>query len=885
MAPEVQRSFDSTTMRTAKIPLVLALGVVGATDQLAGQSAPATPPVPEYVLDPDTNVRVVEGFDVELLYAVPPEQGSWVAMAFDPKGRLIVSDQDSQGVFRVTLATPGDPTAKVRVESLPGFPYEPVPWGKRTVGGALGFLYAFDSLYMSTMTGFYRIRDTDGDDAYDEFTRFKVLEMGYEHSAHSIVLTEDGKALYLVSGNHSRVPAGTSSRQPPVWQEDSLLPVMPDPQGHAVGIAAPGGWICRIAPDGTDWTMVASGLRNSVDLAVNREGELFTYDSDMEFDIGSPWYRPTRVNHVTSAAEFGWRAGSGAWPDYFADSLGSVVDIGPGSPTGMSFGYRSRFPQHYQDQLFLCDWTFGTIYTCDLTESGSSYTGTVTEFLTGSPLSIAAMRFGPDGHMYFLVGGRNTASKLYRVRYTGQTQPPVVRRATTNQSLRDLRHTLEAFHDGGRGGKAAVEAAWPHLSHADRSLRYAARLAIENQPVALWQEKVLTETEPRALIHGVLALCRHGDKTLTSRVLERLAKVPFAGLPHEDRLALLRAYSLCFLRLAPPTAAEVAAVVATLEPLYPANDERLDAELCRVLSHLDAERVVQKTIALMRATATKTLAYDKAMLARHEYGEAILKAMANTPNSQNIHYAHAIRRVQSGWTLDDRKYYFGWLGDTLRKDGGKSFAGYVRAIRDDAIAHLPAADAAAVSWLLDEIEPVDLGALPMPKGPPGSWTTESAMQLFAGELVGRDYDNGKQMFAAGRCVACHRFQGSGGNSGPDLGTVGKRFAIRDILVAICEPSQSISEQYQASKITQRDGTVHYGRLIYRKPDETAFATDPFALGVLTKLPTASIASIEPSQGSMMPPATIALMNADEVRDLIAYLVSGGNRKHKVFRKD
>jgi putative heme-binding domain-containing protein len=159
------------------------------------------------------------------------------------------------------------------------------------------------------------------------------------------------------------------------------------------------------------------------------------------------------------------------------------------------------------------------------------------------------------------------------------------------------------------------------------------------------------------------------------------------------------------------------------------------------------------------------------------------------------------------------------------------------------------------------------------------------MQLFAGELVGRDYDNGKQMFAAGRCVACHRFQGSGGYSGPDLGTVGKRFAIRDILVAICEPSQSISEQYQASKITQRDGTVHYGRLIYRKPDETAFATDPFALGVLTKLPTASIASIEPSQGSMMPPATIALMNADEVRDLIAYLVSGGNRKHKVFRKD
>ena len=176
------------------------------------------------VLDADTQITLPTGFDAEVVYTVPPEQGSWVAMAFDPKGRLIVSDQDSQGVFRVTLPAVGAKDAAVRVESLPGFPYDPVPWGKRTVGGALGFLWAFDSLYMSSMKGFFRIRDTDGDDAFDEFTKIRDLEMGYEHSAHSIVLTEDDKGLYLVSGNHSRPPAGTRSLQPPVWREDSLLP-------------------------------------------------------------------------------------------------------------------------------------------------------------------------------------------------------------------------------------------------------------------------------------------------------------------------------------------------------------------------------------------------------------------------------------------------------------------------------------------------------------------------------------------------------------------------------------------------------------------------------------------------------------------------------------
>lgn len=217
------------------------------------------------ITDPDTGITLPPDFDAEVLYEVPESQGSWVAMAFDPKGRLIVSDQDDKGVFRVTLPSRDSP---IRVESLPGFPYEPIDWGKRKVGGALGFLHAFDSLYMSTMKGLYRIRDTDGDDAYDEFKLLKRLNYGYEHSAHSVIQTADGKGLYLISGNYTRVPEGTGSLQPPVWAEDSLLSPLPDPMGHAVGLKAPGGWICRLSPDGEDWKMIASGFRNPVDLSL-----------------------------------------------------------------------------------------------------------------------------------------------------------------------------------------------------------------------------------------------------------------------------------------------------------------------------------------------------------------------------------------------------------------------------------------------------------------------------------------------------------------------------------------------------------------------------------------------------------------------------------------
>ena len=48
------------------------------------------------------------------------------------------------------------------------------------------------------------------------------------------------------------------------------------------------------------------GLRNSYDLAFNRRGDLFTYDSDLENDFGLPNYRPTAIRQVPSGTDSGW---------------------------------------------------------------------------------------------------------------------------------------------------------------------------------------------------------------------------------------------------------------------------------------------------------------------------------------------------------------------------------------------------------------------------------------------------------------------------------------------------------------------------------------------------------------------------------------------------
>ena len=85
----------------------------------------------------------------------------------------------------------------------------------------------------------------------------------------------------------------------------------------------------RTDTNGSFVEMVAGGFRNPYDFAFNGDGEMFTYDADMEWDIGAPWYRPTRVLHVPPGGEYGWRSGWAKWPEYYLDSLPATVDIGP----------------------------------------------------------------------------------------------------------------------------------------------------------------------------------------------------------------------------------------------------------------------------------------------------------------------------------------------------------------------------------------------------------------------------------------------------------------------------------------------------------------------------------------------------------------------------
>src|SRR6186713_2842820 len=96
-----------------------------------------TPAQPKKLVDPPATdpatMKVAKGFKVELLYSVPKEQqGSWVNMCVDPKGRLIVSDQYGP-LYRITPPAVGGDPKGTKVEQI-----------KADIGEAQGLCWAFD---------------------------------------------------------------------------------------------------------------------------------------------------------------------------------------------------------------------------------------------------------------------------------------------------------------------------------------------------------------------------------------------------------------------------------------------------------------------------------------------------------------------------------------------------------------------------------------------------------------------------------------------------------------------------------------------------------------------------------------------------------------------
>ncbi len=816
-------------------------------------------------------VKTAKGFKAELLYSVPkPIEGSWVNMCVDPKGRLIVSDQYGP-LYRIVPPPIGGSASETKVSKL-----------DLPLGGAHGLLWAFDSLYVMVNEnvnvngvrpkhGLWRVRSTDGGDTFEKPELLREMQGGGEHGCHAILLAPDGKSLYVICGNQTKMASPLAgSLVPKLWGEDHLLPRMRDGNGFMAGVMGPGGCVYLIDPDGKDWELVSTGYRNPFDIALNKNGDLFTYDADMEWDMNTPWYRPTRVCLVTSGSEFGWRNGAGKWPAYYPDSVPAVFNVGPGSPTGITFGYGAKFPAKYQDALFICDWSYGKLYALELTADGSAYKGKIEEFVTGSPLPLTDVVINKhDGAMYFTVGGRKTQSSLYRVTYTGDVSTAPVSTDVAATELQTLRKKLESFH--GHANPVAVEAAWPYLSNEDRFIRYAARVAIEHQHPESWEQKALQEKDPIKSMYALLALIRatsqdrfhHPRKpgepipgaSLEPSILKALDRISWNKLTQPQQLDLLRVYAVLLNRMGWPDREARAQLIHKFDPLYPTKSLELNAEMGQLLVYLEAPGIAGKLLHMMAQAPTQ---------------------------EEQLEYARSLRALQTGWTPEQRREYFTWFTKAAHFKGGASLGGFLKLMKGDAEGTLTAAEKRELKPVLDAQAVAAAPTTGKKRDPYKKWTVAELAPIVEKGLANRDFARGRKLFGEAQCFSCHRFDNEGGAQGPDLTIASGRFSAKDLLESIVEPSKEISDQYAASIFINTNGKIVTGRIVNYNGDNMTVMTNMLDPNGLINVDQRKVESIEKSKISMMPEGLLDTFHEDEILDLVAYLLSRGDRNNKMF---
>lgn len=820
-------------MKTRRLAHILLLSTLGVIVLAMGLATPNSASGQAGSAD---RLKLPPGFKADLVYSVPQEQGSWVSITNDPKGRLIASDQYGK-LYRVTINDDAPPIV------------EPIDLN---IGRAQGLLHAFGSLYVvatdggrnAPVPGLYRVRDTDNDDKYDNVELLRQFQGRSEHGPHAVILGPDKKSLYICAGNITDIPNPETSRVPLRWAEDQVLTRLPDARGHNAGRMAPGGWICKTDPDGKSFELIATGFRNQYDIAFDPNGELFTYDADMEWDVGLPWYRPTRVCHVVSGSEFGWRHGSGKWPEYYPDSVPPALNIGPGSPTGIMFGTGAKFPAKYQNALFISDWSYGIIYAVFLNNNGASFNGTFERFCSAPALPVTDLIVNPgDGAMYFLIGGRRSQSGLYRISYVGDapTTP------TTYPSFDDkvnVRRALEQFHLP--NSKPDLDDVWAKLGDDDRLIRYAARTAIEHQPISSWTGRMNPETNPHALIEAVVALARCGSPANQAEAIGQLKRLNWSALTSEQRLNMIRAYGLVLCRLGRMTTSTQASI-QTLAQHFPSGDELVDRELAKVLIAAQTPSVTEKAVELM---------------------------ISPSAQEHQIAYAMMLSDARVGWNLQLRQKYFQWFLDAAKTRGGNSLGGYIQNIRQNAINGLSRMERRQLARLLNTkpatVDPyAELKARPMVK----KWKLDDLLPMEDEELANRDLDNGKKLFAMASCYKCHRISGQGGIVGPDLTPAGHRFSTKDLLETIIDPDKEISDQYEATIFQMADGRMITGRVANLNGGVYQIQEDMIDPGNFTKINVDDIDAMKPSKVSMMPGGLLDTLTRDEILDLIAYMKS------------
>lgn len=386
------------------------------------------------------------GFKVDLVYEVPDiEHPS--AVTCDSEGNLFVGEDPMD--MRGPSTEPIDRIVLIRWGESGGPPVKTVFC--EDLSAVFGMVWHQGALYVMNAPYYTMLKDTDGDGIADVRKR---LADSFGHAPG-------------LFGLNNHVPTGMRLGLDGfvyVALGDKGLPKAVGADGSTITLE--GGGVFRMRPDASQLEVVSSGIRNNMDVALDRFDNIFAFDNDDDFG----WW--TRIIHHVPTGYYGYPY------DYRSHRhlyLPSVGEFGTGTACGGACYREAAWPAKYQGSAFFCDWGESKIEHYTLTRKGASFDAQVEDFMLGDgsgefrPIDLC---FSPDGkHMYVADwnqtgGGKpGKVGRLFRVTYVGDEVPLEPARAKDDDPLeaqiRSLSHP--AHHERMRAqqrlatcGKAAV---------------------------------------------------------------------------------------------------------------------------------------------------------------------------------------------------------------------------------------------------------------------------------------------------------------------------------------------------------------------------------------------------------------------------------------------
>ncbi len=262
--------------------------------------------------------------------------------------------------------------------------------GYRELGEGIGagVLVRGGDVYYTCIPNLWKLADKDGDGVAEVrqklHTGFGVHLGASGHDMHGLRFGPDGKLYWSHGDRGFRVEVG----------------------GRVYDHADTGG-VLRCNPDGSDFEVVCSGLRNPQELVFDDLGNLFTGDNNISItpDVGET----CRWTHVVEGADYGWKIGyqfmpkGGAWcaEEQWKLEAGFqvpfVARLGHG-PSGVTVNPGTGLSPKWDGHFFMCDYP-GGIYTFKLRPKGAGFEMTdPSRFLWG--INAPDVEFGPDGAIY-----------------------------------------------------------------------------------------------------------------------------------------------------------------------------------------------------------------------------------------------------------------------------------------------------------------------------------------------------------------------------------------------------------------------------------------------------------------------------------------------------